>query len=1389
MTEATTGRRGLAGSAAVMFSGTLVSRLLGLVRNIVLVAAIGVTGAANSFSVANKLPNVIYMLVAGGVLNAILVPQIVRAMKGRDGGDEYVNRLLTVAGSALLGLTLLLTGGASLLVTVYAAELDPQWFALAVAFAVWCVPQLFFYGMYTLLGQVLNARGIFGPYMWAPAVNNVVAIVGLVAYIVLFGPAATGAPEDPTAWTPLRIGLVGGTATLGVITQAVVLLVPLRRSGFRFRPRWGLRGSGLGRASRVATWAFASLALAQLGFLAISNLAAAAAGSGVARAVSAVEQLPLIAADAGVPFIPGNAAWDNANFLYILPQSLITVSLVTALFTRVSTYAAEENLAGVRADLSTGLRTIAVFTVFASAALSVVALPLVQAILPTTTFPEAQGIARVVVALLAGIAALGALTMVQRVYYAFEDTRSLFRLQIPMTAIVVLGCGLSLLLPPHWWLVGAAAATTASNLFGAVVAYLGLRRRLPSLDGARVLRTHVRLVLATVPAALVGWALLWLVGPAATAEGTGVRLLQALWRVGVAGIVMAAVYLFLLRRLGVSELATIQRPVGSALGAVARRLPRPLGSPLARVSRALTGAGGMRTMSPDPADRVVQTDAGGRALDGQETTRTAQVRPGTTLAGRYRLEDELECHIPGAECWRGRDEILERTVEAIILPGSSPTSAEALDAARRAALVSDPRLQRILDVGSQDGSAYIVADTVDGPPLAELSAGGTLPVEQARAIVGEAASALEAARRRGVHHLALSPTSVHVTAEGQVLITGVGIEAAVVGLDDTDPLRTAREDAVSLIRLLHLALTGQWPTPGAPADAPADLRDGVPGDLNTLCVVTLGPDGDGPRTPSEVIRELAPWRDINVDALVADTTWTGAPVSTPPVGASDQPDAGASAAPAVDAAGTPTGATATTAGTADPTGTAGTADPMGTATAGAGPVGPVVGAAASAGAAAAAAAGAGATAGPDGADGARTDGTPPTGPARRTIAERTSPAVPDGVPWEPNTARWAPHTLAEEPSRPRVFTAIVAPAPDVSRWTPHAPPAQPAAAPDFDEILETGAVAGTPARHQRGSQAGAAVAAAAGGLASAVGSGTRTGVDHLRRGLAGGRTRLDEAVQARAARREETRAAEASETPPTTLAGTPVSEDVEATEARALVSDDVDTTRDGGVPDGTRTDEAPFRERQLDPTPIVLVVAAILVLIASVLAFRTLTADVEPRETTTPAATAAPTPTPTPTPEAPSAPATTPPPPPPAPPQIAALAPLDPEGDGAENPELTPAAHDGDPATYWRSRSYNDPAYGMKSGIGLAVTLAEPTTVSEVRLNLMGSGGWVQIRATDPATPTEGPILAEGEMGPDAVFTLSEPTETDRLVLWFTGLPVAQSDGKNRIELAELGLG
>jgi len=228
-----------------MFAGTLVSRVLGFIRSpLLLGAVIGINyPAANSFDIANRLPTLIYMIIAGGVVNAVLVPAIVRAAKrDADGGQSYINKLVTLGTVAIGGITVLLTLAAPLLVKLFAATLSPDWYGLTLAFAYWCIPQVFFYGMYTLLGQILNAKENFGPYMWAPAANNIVAIAGLLLMLAIFGGADPATAGNIDAWTGSKITLLAGTATLGIAVQCLVLIYPLYRIGVRLRPDFQWRG-------------------------------------------------------------------------------------------------------------------------------------------------------------------------------------------------------------------------------------------------------------------------------------------------------------------------------------------------------------------------------------------------------------------------------------------------------------------------------------------------------------------------------------------------------------------------------------------------------------------------------------------------------------------------------------------------------------------------------------------------------------------------------------------------------------------------------------------------------------------------------------------------------------------------------------------------------------------------------------------------------------------------------------------------------------------------------------------------------------------------------------------------------------------------------------------
>lgn len=533
---------GLLRSSAVMAAGTAVSRVLGFGRSLVLVAALGLTFAsANTFDVANKIPNILYMLLAGGVLNAVLVPQIVRASKAADGGQQFVNRLITLALASLLGVTVALTLCAPLLVRIYAVNQSTQWLALSTAFAFWCIPQVFFYGVYTVLGQVLNARGRFGAYMWAPVVNNVVGIAGLVVFIAVFG-RGDGGEHGIESWTPTKIALLGGTATVGVVVQALVLLWPLHRVGFRYRPVWGVRGVGLGSARRVAGWTFLAVLLGQLGLLVTTNVANTAEAINAGTALQAST--------------PASAAYSYAFLLFMLPHSLVAVSLVTALFTRMSRAAGADDWPTVRDDLSLGLRTVGIFSVLATVGLVVLATPV--GIAMTGSVPGGTALGSVVWAMALGLTGFSATYLFQRVYYAYEDARTPFWIQVPTVAVIVVAGVLSaLLLPAERMVVGVGLGMSVSSLVSVGLSAWWLRRSHGPLDGPRVVRTHVRLLVAGVLAGLAGWGVSHLLHDL-TLTGRGGAALTCL----AAGAVIALVYLAGLRVLHVQELGSLGRRFG-----------------------------------------------------------------------------------------------------------------------------------------------------------------------------------------------------------------------------------------------------------------------------------------------------------------------------------------------------------------------------------------------------------------------------------------------------------------------------------------------------------------------------------------------------------------------------------------------------------------------------------------------------------------------------------------------------------------------------------------------------------------------------------------------------------------------------------------------------------
>ncbi|WCE02155.1 murein biosynthesis integral membrane protein MurJ [Streptomyces sp. HUAS 31] len=467
--------------SAVMAAGSLVSRATGFARSAVVAAAIGTIGPVpDGYAVGNALPTIVYMLLLGGAMNAVFVPELVKAAKEHDdGGVAYTDRLVTVCVVALLAITATAVWAAPAIIDAYTDYTGEQ-AAMTTAFARYCLPQIFFLGLFTLLGQVLNARGRFGAMMWAPVLNNLVVMAVFGLYLAL----AMGGGDTLTA---TETAVLGWGTTAGIAAQALALVPALRAARFRWRPRFDWRGSGLTRPLRSAGW-LVLLVLANQGAYWVTTRLATTAGL-----------------DGG----PGYGAYNNAYALWVVPHGIITVSVVTALMPRMSAAAADGDTAAVRRDVSHALRVSACAVVPAACALFALARPMMALAFGygRTSAADTAAMAGILMAFAPGLVALSGQYVLSRAFYALSDTRTPFLLNL---VIVTVNAGLSLaaahLLPARWAVTGMAAAYSLALCAGWALTGRVLSRR---LGVVRPLRTsaagaHARLLVAAVPATALG---------------------------------------------------------------------------------------------------------------------------------------------------------------------------------------------------------------------------------------------------------------------------------------------------------------------------------------------------------------------------------------------------------------------------------------------------------------------------------------------------------------------------------------------------------------------------------------------------------------------------------------------------------------------------------------------------------------------------------------------------------------------------------------------------------------------------------------------------------------------------------------------------------------------
>jgi putative peptidoglycan lipid II flippase len=533
-------------SSAIMAAGTIVSRLTGVLRDTALTAALGLTIVRDAFALGNSLPNVIYILVVGGALNAVFVPQLVRRMKeDRDGGRAYSDALLTATGSVLLVVSLLSVLLAPWIVSLYATPsyTDGQT-ALAVAFARYCLPQIFFYGVYTMMSQVLNARGHFAMPMFAPIANNIVAIATYVGFIALAGTQAANSgtlTAQETAW--LGIG-----TTLGVVMQALVLIPVLIRTGYRYSLSWHWRGLGLTKAFRLAIWTIGLVAANQVGFMVISRLATQAN-------VNALE-----AGEAAA----GLATYQTGYLIFILPHSVVTVSIVTALLPTLSRTVQAGRLREAGDEISRAARIVVLLVAPMSVALFLLAGPVASLLFGYGAADPEQidqlGTVTRIFAL--AILPFTVYYILLRGWYAMEDTKTPFSLAVVLNAINIgFAIGLFQLIDPGaQQIYGLAAAFVIAYWSILLVGWPILAHRFGGLDTVRTVWAMARIVLAGTIALGVAW----LAVPLTQYEPGGSKIAALVDVAFIAAVVLVA-YALAVWMLRVREAKDLTEMVGGRL--------------------------------------------------------------------------------------------------------------------------------------------------------------------------------------------------------------------------------------------------------------------------------------------------------------------------------------------------------------------------------------------------------------------------------------------------------------------------------------------------------------------------------------------------------------------------------------------------------------------------------------------------------------------------------------------------------------------------------------------------------------------------------------------------------------------------------------------------------
>ena len=769
------------GSMAI---ATLISRVTGFIRTVLIGAALGEVVAA-SFNTANTLPNLITEIVLGSVLTALVVPVLVRAEKeDADHGAAFIRRLFTLTLTLMTVVTLVAVTTAPLLTRMMMDEDSKGNLVQTTSFAYLVLPQIFFYGMFSLFMAILNTKEHFRPGAWAPVANNVVSIAVLVAYMALPGQLN---PAAPTSISNPHVLLLGLGTTAGVVVQCLIMLPALRRLGIDLRPLWGiderLKQFG-GMALAIVTY----VAISQLGYIITTRIA--------------------FNADAAAQFI-----YQQHWMLLQMPYGIIGVTLLTAIMPRMSRNAADGDDEAVVADLTMGTKLTFIALIPIIIFMTALGPDIANALFAYGSFsPQAAHTLGLTISASSFTLIPYALVMLHlRVFYAREEAWTPTFIIAGITGTKVL---LSALAPyiarePSHVVVLLGAANGFGFVAGALIGALLLRRKLGTLRARDVLRTSAWAAGAAVVGVAVVFGTRWLVRdvaglhlPQALGRIIGAPSLGNLIEVALLGILFLVVTGLVLSR---SKLPEVQN-----LGRALQRIPGMSRFIRPDEDRALeVGEVDLRDVSNQflASDTFNASPVPPPMSAG--VVRGPRLVPGAGVSdGRFRLIRDHGA-ATGARFWQAREVATGRDVALTFVDttGSAPMAPAtpreaALEAAgvarrtRKLAKLGLPAVAENIEILSYRSGALVVADWVEGSSVkAVAESGQTLHTEAVANALAPLAGAMAAAHEADVPLGLANRQQLRIDTEGHVRLAFPAV------LPDASPATDADSFASALALL------------------------------------------------------------------------------------------------------------------------------------------------------------------------------------------------------------------------------------------------------------------------------------------------------------------------------------------------------------------------------------------------------------------------------------------------------------------------------------------------------------------------------------------------------------------------------------------------------------